>query len=390
MNVVPLAFHSPKALRDALTAHGWDPAAAAAAAGGSDPLAFHIHDLDQATLESLVRFAGHLGLEVLTGDGWAILAGSRSRLSALARPWTAPEELRALSTAVGLAIPPDPATVWRTGRVVIPLERPVLMGILNVTPDSFSDGGRHVGVDAARTHAAQLAHDGATIVDVGGESTRPGRDGLVPEAEELRRVIPVIEAIVRDLPDVAVSVDTVKSAVARAALDAGAAIVNDVTALRHDPAVATAAARAGAGLVLMHSRGPLADIASYAHADYGGDPVAGVRAELAAALSTAVDAGMPVDAIVVDPGLGFSKTPEQNMLVCDRLAVLLSLGRPILVGPSRKRFIGVMTGLDTAERDRASATVCALAWERGARLFRVHDVALTREALAVAYGIGGP
>ncbi len=390
MNVVPLAFHSPRAFRDALTAHGWERGAAEAAAGGSQPLAFHIAELDQPTLEALVRFAGRLGLEVLTGDSWAILAGSRSRLSALARPWTAPEALRDVSLRVGLALPPDPPRVWRTARGEVPLDRPVLVGVLNVTPDSFSDGGRYAAVDDARVHAARLAREGAAIIDVGGESTRPGRESLVPEAEELRRVIPVIEAVARDLPEALISVDTVKAGVARAALGAGAAIVNDVTALRHDPELAAVAARGGAGLVLMHSRGPLAEIASYVHAEYGGDPVSAVLAELVSAMELATARGVQADAIAVDPGLGFSKTPEQNMLVCDRLAALLSLGRAILVGPSRKRFVGTMTGLDVTDRDRASATVCALAWERGARLFRVHDVAAAREALAVAQAIGGP
>ncbi len=390
MNVVPLAFHSPRALRDALTAHGWEREVAEAAAGGTQPLAFHIAELDQPTLEALVRFAGRLGLEVLTGDSWAILAGSRSRLSALARPWTAPEALRDVSLRVGLALPPDPPRVWRTASGDVPLDRPVLVGVLNVTPDSFSDGGRYAAVDDARLHAARLVREGAAIIDVGGESTRPGRESLVPEAEELRRVIPVIEAVARDLPDALISVDTVKAAVARAALGAGAAIVNDVTALRHDPELAAVAARGGAGLVLMHSRGTLAEIASYAYAEYGGDPVSAVLGELVSAMALATARGVQADAIVVDPGLGFSKTPEQNMLVCDRLAALLSLGRAILVGPSRKRFVGTMTGLDVSDRDRASATVCALAWERGARLFRVHDVAAAREALAVAQAIGGP
>jgi len=264
------------------------------------------------------------------------------------------------------------------------------MGILNVTPDSFSDGGRYAGLDTARAHADRLVREGAAIVDVGGESTRPGRDELVPEQEELRRVIPVIEAITRDLPEVLISVDTVKAAVARAALEAGAAIVNDVTAFRHDPAAANEAARAGAGVVLMHSRGTLLELASYAHAEYGDDVVGAVLAELAGALAGATAHGIAPEAIVLDPGLGFSKTPEQNKLVCDRLAAFLSLGRAILVGPSRKRFVGTMSGLDEAERDRASATVCTLAWERGARLFRVHDVAAAREALAVAHAIGGP
>jgi len=212
----------------------------------------------------------------------------------------------------------------------------------------------------------------------------------VPEAEELLRVVPVVEALVRNLPDVLVSIDTVKAPVARAALDAGAAIVNDVTALRHDSALASVAARAGAGLVLMHSRGTLLEIASYDHAEYGGDVVGAVVRELSGAVEQATAQGNAPDALVVDPGLGFSKTPKQSELVCDRLAALLSLGRPILVGPSRKRFVGTRIGLDTSERDRASATVCALAWERGARLFRVHDVAAAREALTVAQAIGGP
>jgi dihydropteroate synthase len=390
VNVVPLAFSSSRSLRDTLLEHGWSPETAAAAAGGAEQLAFHLTELDQSTLEALVRAAGGLGLEVVTGDDWAVMAGSRSRLSAFARPWTAPEPLRDLALRLGLALPAEQPQSWRTARGEVPLDRPVLMGILNVTPDSFSDGGRFLTLDEARAHAAQLVEDGARIVDVGGESTRPGRRELVPEPEELRRVIPVIEALTRDLPGVLISIDTVKTQVARAALEAGAAIVNDVTAFRHDPAVASEVARAGAGVVLMHSRGALLAIASYDHADYSGDVVGAVIRELHAAVEQATTHGVAPETIVIDPGLGFSKTPEQNMLVCDRLAALLSLGRPILVGPSRKRFVGTMISLDSSERDRASATVCALAWERGARLFRVHDVAAARDALAVAEAIGGP
>jgi dihydropteroate synthase len=389
VNVVPVPFHSPRAFRDTLEVHGWGAEPAGAAATGAQPLAFHITEVDQATLESLVRFAGNLGLEVLTGANWAIVAGSRSRLSALARPWTAPERLRDLSVRLGLAMPPEQPATWRTARGAIALDRPVLMGILNVTPDSFSDGGRYAALDQARAHAATLVREGAAIVDVGGESTRPDRNETVAEAEELRRVIPAIEAIARDLPETLISVDTVKARVARAAFESGAAVVNDVTAFRHEPAMAHEAARAGAGVVLMHSRGTVLEIASYAHAEYD-DVVGAVLTELASTLEAATAHGIAPDSIVVDPGLGFSKTPEQNKLICDRLAAFLSLGRPILVGPSRKRFVGTMIGLDPAERDRASATVCALAWERGARLFRVHDVAAAREALAIAQAIGGP
>jgi dihydropteroate synthase len=181
-----------------------------------------------------------------------------------------------------------------------------------------------------------------------------------------------------------ISVDTVKSDVARVALDAGAAIVNDVSAFRLDPAMAGVAARSGAGVVLMHSRGGLLEIASYEHADYGGDVVGGVIGELREAFSRATAAGVDAGAIVLDPGLGFSKTAEQSVELFDQLGALQALGRPVLVGPSRKRFLGAVTGLPLEERDRATAAACALAWERGARLFRVHAVAATREALARA------
>jgi dihydropteroate synthase len=383
----PLALHSPGAVRQALRAHGWEEGQAAAAAGGIHPLAIHLTDLDQDALEALVRFAGGLGLEVLTGDDWAVLAGSRSRLSAFARPWTVPPPLADAAVAVGLALPAEPPAGWRTARGMVALDRPVLMGILNVTPDSFSDGGRFVGRDAALAQADRLVEDGALIVDVGGESTRPGREQSVGLDEELRRVVPVIEALVRARPELLVSVDTVKAGVARAALDAGAAIVNDVSAFRLDPGMAAVAAAAGAGAVLMHSRGGVLEIASYTYAEYAGDVVGGVLDELRTAVSAATAAGVPAEAIVIDPGLGFSKTVEQNVLLFDQLAALQALGRPVLVGPSRKRFLGAVTGLPVEQRDRATAAACALAWERGARLFRVHEVAAAREALALAAAV---
>jgi dihydropteroate synthase len=374
-------------VRQALRSHGWDEGRAAAAAGGIHPLAIHLTDLDQGALEALVHVAGGLGLEVLTGEGWAVLAGSRSRLSAFARPWTVPEPLAGAALAVGLALPAEAPQVWRTARGAVALDRPVLMGILNVTPDSFSDGGRFAGRDAALAQADTLVDEGAAIIDVGGESTRPGREESVALEEELGRVVPVIEALVRARPELIVSVDTVKSAVARAALDAGAAIVNDVTAFRLDDAMATVAASAGAGVVLMHSRGGVLEIASYTYADYAGDVVGGVLAELRAAVAAATTAGLAPDAIAIDPGFGFSKTVEQNVLVFDQLPALQALGRPVLVGPSRKRFLGAVTGLPVEHRDRATAAACALAWERGARVFRVHDVAAAREALALAAAV---
>jgi dihydropteroate synthase len=286
-------------------------------------------------------------------------------------------------------MPADPVPVWRTARGAVPLDRPVILGILNVTPDSFSDGGRYTSTDAALAQAEALLSEGAGIIDVGGESTRPERAESVPAAEERRRVVPVIEALVRAHPDLVISVDTVKSEVARAALDAGAAIVNDVSAFRLDPAMAGVAAATGSGVVLMHSRGEMLEIASYTHADYRGDVVAGVLGELRASLSAATSVGIGPDAVVLDPGLGFSKTPEQSVELFDQLAALQALGRPLLVGPSRKRFLGAVTGLPVEQRDRATAAACALAWERGARLFRVHAVAAAREALAVAHALEG-
>jgi dihydropteroate synthase len=389
VNVTPLALHSPRAVRDALRCHGWDETLADTAADSLNTVAFHLTGLDQDALEALVPFAGGLGLEVLTGDSWAILAGSRSRVSALARPWTVPTPLAQVAAGIGRAMPGETAGYWQTARGSLSLDQPVLAGILNVTPDSFSDGGRFAGTDAALTHAYELVRAGAIMIDVGGESTRPGRTVEVPADEELHRVIPVIEALVREHPSVFVSIDTVKASVARAALGAGAAVVNDVSALRLDSAMAATIAAGGAGVVLMHSRGSILEVASYTHADYGGDVVGGVLNELRAALDRAAAGGIGLDATVIDPGFGFSKTVEQNTVLFDQLAVLEALGRPILVGPSRKRFLGSVTGLPVEERDRATALACALAYERGARLFRVHDVAAAREALSLARAVGG-
>ena len=389
MNVTPLALHSPRAVRETLRERGWDAGQAAATSGGIHPLAFHLTGLDQDTLEALVRHSGSLGLEVLTGDGWAVLAGSRSRLSALARPWLVPPALAELALHIGVAMPAEPAPVWETARGPVALDRAVIVGILNVTPDSFSDGGRFAGVDAALAQADALLDAGATLLDIGGESTRPGRTEAVPTEVELERVLPVVEALVRSHPALLLTVDTVKADVARATLAAGAAAINDVSGLRLEPELGRAVAEAKAGLILMHSRGGILEIASYEHATYG-DVVGEVIAELRAALAVAAAAGVAPGATVVDPGFGFSKTVEQNILLFDQLAGLQALGRPIMVGPSRKRFLGEVAGLPVEDRDRVTAVACALAYERGARLFRVHAVGVAREALALAQALGGP
>jgi dihydropteroate synthase len=296
---------------------------------------------------------------------------------------------RSGETGIGPARGADPrSTIWRTARGGIRLDRPRIMGIVNLTPDSFWDGGRHEGPAGVR-HAERLLADGADMLDVGGESTRPGARP-VSAVEERGRVIPVIEALVREFPDVAISIDTVKADVARAALEAGAAVVNDVSGFRLDPGMAAACADAGAGAVLMHSRGGVAEMASYATAGYGDDPVGEIAAELASAVRRAEAAGVPGDAVVVDPGLGFSKRTEHSVAVLRGLDRILALGRPVLLGPSRKRFLGELAGgIDPEDRLPGTIAACVAGWIAGASVFRVHDVAEVRHAMAVAEAVTG-
>jgi len=256
---------------------------------------------------------------------------------------------------------------------------PFLMGIVNATPDSFSDGGRFLDADAAVAHALRLAEEGADLVDVGGESTRPGAPP-VPEAEELRRVVPIVERLRARGFSLPISVDTAKGGVARAALAAGADLVNDVSGLA-DPDLGSAVAAAGAPIVLMHMRGTPADMQT--RADYG-DVAAEVAAELEGALARAVAAGIARERTIVDPGIGFAKTAEQSVELLARVGDLRRLGRPLLVGPSRKSFIGKLTGAPVAERmpgTLAAVTACVLA---GVEILRVHDVAACRQAARVA------
>jgi dihydropteroate synthase len=277
---------------------------------------------------------------------------------------------------------------WRHATGSLALDRPRVVGIVNVTPDSFSDGGMLRTVDDARRHIDRLVLEGADAVDIGGESTRPQGATAVALEEELRRVIPVVEAARRDHPDVPISVDTVKSAVARAALEAGASIVNDVSAFRLDDEMALVCARGGAGVVLMHSRGDVSTMGTYEYAKYGSDVAGEVRAELSAGIDRALGAGIAKECIVVDPGFGFAKRGEDSLAVLADLRRLAEVGYPVLVGVSRKRFIGAIVGA-AAPADRVFGTVGAnvAALERGARLFRVHDVKPNRDALDVAWAI---
>ena len=272
-----------------------------------------------------------------------------------------------------------PAAGWRTARRTVPLSRAVIIGILNVTPDSFSDGGRHLALADALMAALAMKEEGADVLDVGGESTRPGA-AYVDEDEELRRVIPVIERLASDvlLP---ISVDTRRSGVARCALAAGAEIVNDVSGLMRDPAMARVIAESGAGAIIMHMRGEPGDMDD--HAVYS-DVVGEVCAELAERRDAALAAGIEPERIVLDPGLGFAKKTEHNLALLAGLPELTALGHPLLVGPSRKRFLGQITGEAVNHRDHATASACVAARILGASLFRVHDVGTAREALTIA------
>jgi dihydropteroate synthase len=271
----------------------------------------------------------------------------------------------------------------RLGDVTLALgERTAVMGIVNVTPDSFSDGGAFLDPEAAVAHGLRLAAEGADLLDVGGESTRPGAQP-VPEEEELRRVVPVVRELAARA-GVPVSVDTTKAAVAEAALAAGARLVNDVSALRFDPRLGEVAARAGAALVIMHMQG---DPRTMQQAPRYDDLLGEVIAELAAGLGRATAAGVDPDRIVVDPGIGFGKTLEHNLELLGRLGELAGLGRPVLVGPSRKAFIGRLLDRPASDRIEGTIAACCLAAARGAHLVRVHDVGAVRRALRVCDAI---
>ena len=255
-----------------------------------------------------------------------------------------------------------------------------IMGVVNVTPDSFSDGGAFEDPVAAIAQGRRLVAEGAAIVDVGGESTRPGA-APVPAEEELARVLPVVEGIADLALPVQISIDTMKLAVAERAVDGGATYVNDVTAFRHDPELAGLVADRGLDCCLMHMLGEPRTMQQDPRYD---DVVDDVKAFLAQRMAVAVAAGVPEERIQLDPGIGFGKTLEHNLALLRRLDELVALGRPIVVGTSRKSFLGRLTGRDVTERVPATVATNVIAFERGARVFRVHDVAATADALAVA------
>jgi dihydropteroate synthase len=283
-------------------------------------------------------------------------------------------------------------------------QRPTIFGILNVTPDSFSDGGNFFSSEAAIAQADRMISEGADAIDVGGESTRPGAKP-VPAREELKRVLPVIRAIRSRWSEVAISIDTIKAEVARAALAEGASIVNDVSGMSLDPDMTRVCAEAGCSVVLMHSRGTVAEMASYDKAIYGSDPVGEVIAELENRVQAAQRAGIHPARIAVDPGIGFSKQTAHSLAVLVELPRIVALGYPVFIGVSRKRVIGelirytsgagrVSAGTTLApqtisnnDRDMTTVGVNVVAFFAGARIFRVHNVAPNRLALDAAWAL---
>ncbi len=285
------------------------------------------------------------------------------------------------------AIPASPRSESGNPRLaftkLLQTPRPLIMGVLNITPDSFSDGGHFFEHQAALAQARALAAAGADILDIGGESTRPFADPVSLE-EELRRVIPVIKVLAAEV-DLPISIDTYKAPVARAALAAGASLINDISALRFDPEMAPLAAQAGVPVSLMHMQGIPKDMQAHPHYD---DLLGEIKAFFQQRLEYAVSQGIPRELVILDPGIGFGKTWRHNLEILNHLDVFLDLGCPLLVGPSRKAFIGHILSLPNGEvRDIGTLAALAVAVMRGARIIRTHNAAYARQFLAVLTAI---
>ncbi|MFT6942886.1 MAG: dihydropteroate synthase [Nitriliruptoraceae bacterium] len=345
----------------------------------------HVVVTGLTTADEVLEAVSKAGAQARIEDGRLIVVARASQLvDAAGRSGgsSVAEPLRArLDDALGAWAGRSP--VLHTPMGDLPTDtRPVVIGIVNVTPDSFSDGGDHADADAAVAHGQALAEAGADVVDVGGESSRPGADAVGLETE-LARVLPVVQRLAAD--GLIVSIDTTKAEVARRAVAVGAAMVNDISAGRLDDDLIATVASLGVPYVLMHMQGTprtMQDAPRY------GDAVAEVFDFLAGRLERFQELGLDPEHVVVDPGIGFGKSTEHNLALLHGLRQLASLGRPVLVGASRKRFLGDVTGVaEPAARGTASAAVAAIAVANGARLLRVHDVAQTVEAVQVAHAI---
>jgi dihydropteroate synthase len=319
----------------------------------------------------------------------ALVMGTRKQLNALAEKLVLqPFGLRSLGERLSTLLDrlaKDRFVMKTPQRELVFGERTLIMGILNVTPDSFSDGGRYLDAGEAVRRGVRIEEEGADIIDIGGESTRPGSDP-VPEAEELERILPVIRELKKRV-SIPLSVDTTKASVARAAVEEGAEIINDISALSFDPAMAGAAARAGVPVVLMHIRG-VPKTMQQGDLAYGSlmmDILEFLESRIAAAREAGIDEG----SILIDPGIGFGKTTEDNLAILLHLKELKTLGRPVLVGPSRKAFIGRITGKDPSNRLAGTAAAVAAAVLNGAHVVRVHDVEFVKDVVRTADAVRG-
>ncbi|MDW7709063.1 MAG: dihydropteroate synthase [Deferrisomatales bacterium] len=394
-HVRPLELNDPRRAELELSRVGADPAGVAKMRDKAGFLALRAVGLKSPAANILKQEMLSLGGDAAVGR-WvvtcseersdAVILGTRKQMRALVRKLRPqPFGLKVLAGEIQqfLSTESHPRALSWPGGVLRLSERPHVMGILNVTPDSFSDGGDHLAPETALERALAMIAEGADIVDVGGESTRPGAEP-VPAEEELRRVLPVIEHLAPRVP-VPLSVDTVKPEVARTAAAAGASIVNDVSGLRADPGMAAAVAQAGCALVVMHMRGtPRTMQRDTRYADLVGDVLEGLEQSV----DLAVAAGVPRDRVIVDPGLGFGKDVQGNLLLLRRLGELRGLGCPLLVGPSRKSFIGKVLGSEVPkDRLEGSLAAAVVAVCNGAHIVRAHDVAATRRAVELAWAV---
>lgn len=394
-DVRALDLSDPRRAREELDRVGADPAGVAKMRDKAGFLALHARGvrspganiLKQEALAEGAEAAVHRGVincSVERSD--VLLLGTRKQMRALVRRLRPqPFGLKALAAEIEAALAGlarEHELPWRGG-VLRLSEKPHVMGVLNATPDSFSDGGDFLDPSAAFDAALRMVDEGADLLDIGGESTRPGAE-TVSDEEEARRVLPLVERLAPRLP-VPVSVDTAKASVARRAAQAGASVVNDVSGLRSDPAMARTVAEAGCSVVVMHMRGsPRTMQQDTAYDDLLGEVYRGLRESIEAAVA----AGVARERVIVDPGIGFGKSVEGNLSLLRRLGELRSLGCPVLVGASRKSFIGKLLGIEAPkERLEGSLAAAVLAVWNGAHIVRVHDVAATRRAVDLAWAV---
>ncbi len=388
----PLDLRDPGRAECELARVGADPAGVAKMRDKAGFVALRVDGLKAPAANILKQEMLSVGGDAAVGRGVincsvertdAVILGTRKQVRALVRKLRPqPFGLRVLAEQLAGFLQAQPPGVfrWHGGQLDLS-SRPLVMAALNVTPDSFSDGGDYFDRSAALDRALQMVDEGADLLDVGGESSRPGA-APVDEAEELRRVLPVVEHLASRV-GVPVSVDTYKAGVARRAVDAGASIINDISGLRMDPAMAATVAAAGCAVVVMHMRGTPRTMQT----DTGYDDLVGeVYAGLAGSLAVAEAAGVPRDRVWVDPGIGFGKSARGNLVLLQRLSEFAGLGCPVLVGASRKSFIGKTLGIDDPkDRVEGSLAAAVVAVWNGARVVRVHDVKATRRAVDLAW-----